>query len=819
MGYRVEAFNGYSLDAGRFLIDQFRIAGVGGKSQVHGPVQEFDLRKRLGSLRLIFYFLQFLVGHRHVYHFLQYQLHGGIGLFQRHAFVQRTAHHQQTRVHGRRDVGADIAEQRLLLDQLLIQPRRFATAQQVAQQVGSLVIGIEATGHMPGFIERVERNGSTAIRSRRFNKAGCGLYGFNGQVPDVLFARRNGTKPPLGQCFDLVCGDVPRHDQHGIVWPVVLEKERFHVIERGVGDVADVFANSGPLVGVCLIGERPQFEPDIAVGLVQVALVKLLDHYFLLHSQHLRIERQTQHPIRFEPEGRLQIGRGQGDVIIGDVGTGEGIVFAPDALQWLVIARNMLRAAEHQVLEQVGKTRPGGVFIARADVVKDIDRSQRRGRIGMDKHAQAIGQGKLLVTDHDKLFGKQAGLSGNVCSTTVAGRAVQENRHLQKYTDTPERPIDASPDQPMFRLLRLSCWLLLLTLPLRAQVLTDASMRQTILTATDNIYGYDFAEANTAIESLRRQYPLHPVGPLLKAISLLWQYMPLEENKTATAQFSQLIEQSIQLSEKMLERNKNDPEGVFFALTAHGYMALRHNNEKEQLKAVGESRRAYGYMKSGFKLMDRNPEFYFTTGLYNYYVERYPLDHPIVKPFMFLFQNGNMALGLQQMDTASKRAIFTRIETSYYLANIYLKHESQPGKAIGYIKFLTDKFPNNPLFQMRYAETLLSMGHYAEARPVIARLRQFPNRMLAVAINTFDGILAERADKSDAAAAERYRAALPLKSYHAYTEEYQSFANAGLARIAARANQREQARAYYKKVLDVTEYTGLQREAKAFLKG
>jgi Tfp pilus assembly protein PilF len=186
---------------------------------------------------------------------------------------------------------------------------------------------------------------------------------------------------------------------------------------------------------------------------------------------------------------------------------------------------------------------------------------------------------------------------------------------------------------------------------------------------------------------------------------------------------------------------------------------------------------------------------------------------------MIFFQDGNMALGLQQMDVASKRAVFTRIETSYYLANIFLKHENQPGRALPYLKFLTEKYPNNPLFWMRYAETLLLLGRYAEARPVVARLRQFPNRMLVLALHVFDGLLAERADGSDKAAAEQYRAALPLKGYHAYTAEYQSFANAGLARIAARANQRDQARAYYKKVLEVTEYVGLQREARAFLKG
>ncbi len=469
------------------------------------------------------------------------------------------------------------------------------------------------------------------------------------------------------------------------------------------------------------------------------------------------------------------------------------------------------------MLKQMSKTRAVGVFVAGANVVQNIDRSQRGGRVGMHKNAQAIGQRKRVVMNHEKLFERRAGL---VAST---GRKTDQQKQPLTKIQQPARIaahqcVQTYLSPIMFRFYTLSICLTLLIWPLRAQVLTDAAMRQSILTATDNIYGYDFAEANTAIETLRSRYPQHPVGPLLKAVELLWQYMPMEGNKQATAQFTQLIEQSIRLSEKMLERNENDPEGVFFALASHGYLALKYNNEKEQLKAVGESRKAYGYMKLGFKLMEKNPEFYFTTGLYNYYVERYPIDHPIVRPFMIFFQDGNMTLGLQQMDIATKRAVFTRVESGYYLANIYLKHENQPGKALGYLKFLTDHYPNNPLFQMRYAESLLLLGRYAEARVVIARLKQFSSRMLGLAIHVFEGLLAEYADKADKEAAEYYLASLPMKNYHAYTTEYEAFANAGLARIAARANQRDQARTYYKTVLDMTEYVGLQREAKAFLK-
>lgn len=359
---------------------------------------------------------------------------------------------------------------------------------------------------------------------------------------------------------------------------------------------------------------------------------------------------------------------------------------------------------------------------------------------------------------------------------------------------------------------------ILLGLPLvsPAQILTDSSLRQTIGKALDHLYNFEFAAAEPYIRQLQTRYPQHPVGWVLRASQLQWQYFPLKGNPTATAQFVDAASKALDLCEKRLDRDDNDTEAIFFALTAHGYMALKYNNEHEQMKAVSESRRAYRYMKDGFKLMDKNPEFYFSTGLYNYYVERYPIEHPIVKPLMVFFQNGDMPLGIQQMETAAKRGIFTRPEANYYLAHIFLKHENQPGRALAYLKSLTAQHPGNPLYAMLDTEALLLTGQYGEAQSALLHLRQLPYKWLSVAIATFDGLIAEKLNHNDREATGYYQNALKQPAVENYTKEYHAFVNAGLARIAARAGNHEQAKAYYKKAAEIGEYKSIQQEAKAF---
>ena len=347
-------------------------------------------------------------------------------------------------------------------------------------------------------------------------------------------------------------------------------------------------------------------------------------------------------------------------------------------------------------------------------------------------------------------------------------------------------------------------------------MLNDPAAQQTILKTLDDIYNLDFAEADVQIRQLQARYPQHPIGPILRATELELHYLPLHENKAATAQFVQAANQGLALAKKILERNENDPEGVFFALTAHSYLASLYNNKSESLKAVGESKKAYNYLRDGFTLVDKNPDFYFTTGLYNYYIERYPMDHSIVRPFMIFFDDGDMAKGLKEMDVATKKGVFMRPVANYYLAHIYLKHEINPGRAAIYTKYLADKYPNNPLFGMINAEALLLAGRYAEARPYVQRLRQMPNKLVPLAVSTFSGMLAEYADKNDKEAAAAYEAALKQPFNDPYTKEYHAFSYAGLARIAARANDRNRAKLYYKKALAVGQYKGLIREAKAY---
>lgn len=352
----------------------------------------------------------------------------------------------------------------------------------------------------------------------------------------------------------------------------------------------------------------------------------------------------------------------------------------------------------------------------------------------------------------------------------------------------------------------------------RAQILYDTVTQNIVLEVIDHIYNYEFGEIEPLAKQIRAKYPHHPVNAMLKAMQLQWQYLPVKDNKSLSGQYLSLLQECLTKAQALEKDAKTRPEAAFFSMAGHGYIALVHNYNGDKIKAASEAKQAYNYVMDGFKYMERNPEFFFSSGLYNYYMIRYPEDHPIVKPIVIFFKDGNREEGLRQMDVAARKGVFTRTESAFYLARIFLKHELRYDRASSYLATLTQKYPNNPIFLMKHTEALLLLGKYEEAQPYLERFKKRNDKFFPIAWHTFEGLIQEKHLKNEQEAIKSYQAALRQPYDDEYTKEYHAFAHAGLARIALRAGDRKKAIAYYKKVEELAEYKALIKEAKTFLK-
>lgn len=350
-----------------------------------------------------------------------------------------------------------------------------------------------------------------------------------------------------------------------------------------------------------------------------------------------------------------------------------------------------------------------------------------------------------------------------------------------------------------------------------AQLLNDNESKHLITKGLDKLYNYEFKEADVYFQSVKTKYPKHPVTPLLSALQVQWQNLPIEQNQKALVQYIALLEKCQLSAENLLQDPSKKAEAIFFLTASHGYIALVLNYKKEQMKAANESRKAYGYLKDGKQLIEKNPEFLFTSGLYNFYRVQYPETHPMVKPAMIFFENGNKKQGIQQLEQAVQKSVFSRIEAAFYLMNVFLKYESNYPKALVYSNWLHERYPNNLVYTMRHAESLIVNGKIDDTLPLIQQLKRTNDKVYLLAGNLFEGLILEKFKKNDKAAAEHYINVLKMQPNERYTNDYYAMAFAGLARISIRSGNNKRAKELYQKCLEYAEYKSTIAEANSFL--
>src|SRR5690606_11376436 len=113
-------------------------------------------------------------------------------------------------------------------------------------------------------------------------------------------------------------------------------------------------------------------------------------------------------PIFLEVVGAVGVG---GAVHVGGTGLLEGFE---------VLARVVLRAVEHQVLEQVREAAAAGRLVLAAHAVPDVDRDDRRLVVLVHDHRQAVGQGERRVGELD-LRGGLGGVADDQHRRDAAG--------------------------------------------------------------------------------------------------------------------------------------------------------------------------------------------------------------------------------------------------------------------------------------------------------------------------------------------------------------------------------------------------------------
>ncbi len=360
-----------------------------------------------------------------------------------------------------------------------------------------------------------------------------------------------------------------------------------------------------------------------------------------------------------------------------------------------------------------------------------------------------------------------------------------------------------------FRIVLLSVVMTIGFATLNAQILRDSLSLKILKREVDNIYNLQFKEAGDNLQKISNKYPGHPIVMLLKGMVTYWKNYPLTTTSYARSSYESEMKICIERCEKFNE--EDEAEFLLTNLCARGMLLMFYADNKLASEVIPLSATTYRYISRSFEFTDKYSDFYFFTGLYNYYREAYPEAHPIYKPISLLFPAGDKNKGMNELLVASRHSWVLKAESSSFLSHIYQSFEANYMKASELSEYLNSLYPNNIQYMAVNIKNLLLIKKYDYAESLMKSTSSKTNNSYFEAqVNVFKGILQEKKYHNQKLAEEYYKRGInELSAFGDYGNEYSAYACFGLSRINAARNDSNKQKQYQKKALSIAEFNGV----------
>ncbi len=338
---------------------------------------------------------------------------------------------------------------------------------------------------------------------------------------------------------------------------------------------------------------------------------------------------------------------------------------------------------------------------------------------------------------------------------------------------------------------------------LPGQVLKDTASLRLVKQGVDMIYNMQFDEAEAIYKKVTAKYPDNPVLSVYKGLLTYWQYFPIIPSSPHKETFEKEMLRAIELIEKK-ENFKSDPEYLLANIGARGLLLLFYADNDLTRDVINMASGTYQYVKEAFKHTSSYADFYFVTGLYNYYREAYPEAHPVYKPLALLFPKGDKSKGLRELQISSKNAIVLKAEALTFLTGIYISFENNFQQAYKYSKALCELYPDNSQYRIVYLKNLLLVKRYTEAENILKHAHEKPGSFFQAEYDIMNGILQEKYHHNKKLAEHYYEKGIrQIEPFGTFGSEFAAYAYYGLSRLASDKHQKK---TYRKKADDLAVF-------------
>jgi hypothetical protein len=241
--------------------------------------------------------------------------------------------------------------------------------------------------------------------------------------------------------------------------------------------------------------------------------------------------------------------------------------------------------------------------------------------------------------------------------------------------------------------------MLALAAPCKAE-LTGAAQLSAVY---ESILGARFDRAD---EQLKQACPPAPseACQILDVVALWWRIQLNPANSTDDRRFTARAEAAIAAADNWTKREPHRAEAWFYLAGAYAPFVQWQILRGERVSAARNGNRIRVALEQTLAIDPTLADAHFGIGLYYYYAAVAPAGAKLVR-WLLMLPGGDRVRGLNEMSRARDGGELLRGEADYQLHLIYVWYEQRPQDAIALLRSLDDRYPGNPLFMQRIAET------------------------------------------------------------------------------------------------------------------
>ena len=247
---------------------------------------------------------------------------------------------------------------------------------------------------------------------------------------------------------------------------------------------------------------------------------------------------------------------------------------------------------------------------------------------------------------------------------------------------------------------RLFTYLILLVLCFNSSVVAQVNIKSRITPGLEALYNFNFKSSEKTFDNIIKNYPDNPAGYYYKSISQLWFYLD-NKSESALNNFISFTDTAIQKAETILKNDSSDIFTLYILGSTYANRTFAFTRDESYFDAVLSARKFHLCYNEVLTKDSLYYDAYMGKGLFNFAISQAPQTWSWALNLAGM--TGDKRAGLNYLEVASKKAKLSKVDSQFYLSQIYSEFLLKYQQAKRILNDLNFRYPKNLLFRFALA--------------------------------------------------------------------------------------------------------------------